>query len=142
MMIEKPAQYAPEVAETFQDPSVVDAYQHRPPYPDETFDILANLIHSTPRRVLDVGCGRGEIARPLAALVEQVDAVDASLAMIEQGKQQPNGNHPHLRWIHSKVEDAELEPPYALITAGASLHWFDWDIVGRNPIFTVGLISR
>jgi ubiquinone/menaquinone biosynthesis C-methylase UbiE len=127
--MQKPVQYAPKVAKTFQELSVVEAYRHRPPYPEETFDILVSLIRSTPRRVLDVGCGTGEIARPLAKRVDQVDALDASKAMIEAGKKQPDGNNPNLRWVHSQMEDANLEPSYSLITAGGSLHWLDWDVV-------------
>ena len=48
--------------------------------------------------------------------------------MIETGKQLPNGNHPHLHWIYGKVEEAPLAPPYALITAGSSIHWPVWEI--------------
>jgi len=76
-----------------------------------------------------VGCGRGELARPLAQRVERVDAVDVSHAMIEQGKKLPSGNHPHLRWVQGRIEEVPLQPPYALVTAGASLHWMDWKMV-------------
>ncbi len=116
-------------AEAFKDRSVVEAYRYRPPYPAETFDILTGLINGEPRRVLDVGCGRGDIARNLVERVERVDAVDFSQAMIEQGKRLPNGDHPHLRWLYGRIEEVPLEPPYALITAGRSLHWLDWRIV-------------
>ena len=34
-----------------------------------------------------------------------------------------------MRWILGYAEDAPLDPPYALITAGASLHWMDWATV-------------
>lgn len=76
-----------------------------------------------------MGCGRGELARPLAQRVERVDAVDVSHAMIEQGKKLPSGNHPHLRWVQGRIEEVPLQPPYALVTAGASLHWMDWNSV-------------
>jgi trans-aconitate methyltransferase len=115
-------------AEAFKDLSVVKAYHLRPPYPDEVFDILDGLITTQPRRVLDVGAGRGDIARKLVERVEYVDAVDFSLHMIEEGKQLPNGRHPHLRWLYGRVEEVELDPPYALLTAGQSLHWMDWKV--------------
>ena len=82
-----------------------------------------------PRRVLDVGCGRGDIARRLVGRVEQVDAVDFSRPMIEAGRRLPDGDHPRLRWLHGRVEEVDLDPPYALVTAGASLHWMEWGIV-------------
>ena len=45
------------------------------------------------------------------------------------GRQQPGGRAPNLTWVHAPVEEAELAPPYALITAGESLHWLAWDVV-------------
>src|SRR5260370_41319221 len=84
-------------AAAFQDQSVVEAYRHRPPYPAETFDILTRLLSHEPTSVLDVGCGRGELARHLAERVEEVDPADVSRSMIEHGKQLPNGNHPRLQ---------------------------------------------
>jgi 2-polyprenyl-3-methyl-5-hydroxy-6-metoxy-1,4-benzoquinol methylase len=114
------------MARAFQDRSVAAAYRLRPPYPPETFEVLAGLLADGPRVALDVGCGDGAIARPLAPLVDRVDAVDASAAMIEAGKGLPGGGHPRLRWIIGRAEDAPLRPPYALVTAGSSLHWMDW----------------
>lgn len=128
-MIQRPQHFSPQNALAFQDQSVVAAYRYRPPYPDEIFTILLKLINATPRRVLDVGCGTGDLARPLAPLVDQVDAVDFSQAMIEQGQQLPNGDHPRLRWLPGRIEDVALDPPYSLVTAGASLHWLDWPVV-------------
>jgi trans-aconitate methyltransferase len=128
-MIQKPTYLASKNAEPFQDKSVVQAYRHRPPYPAEVFDILAGLTNAEPRHVLDVGCGTSNIARNLVERVEWLDAVDVSQQMIEYGKQLPNGNHPRLRWLQGRVEDVELHPPYALVTAGESLHWMDWNIV-------------
>lgn len=125
----RPEQWGLEYATRFRDQGVVDAYHFRPPYPEETFDILASLISDEPRAALDVGCGSGDIARRLVQCVERVDAVDFSLPMIEKGKRLPNGDNPNLRWIHSTAEEAPLDPPYALITAGMSIHWMDWDII-------------
>ncbi len=125
----RPHYLGPEYANRFQDHSVVEAYHHRVPYPDEVFTILMDLVTDRPYTILDVGCGPGNIARQLVNLVERVDAVDISLPMIEKGRSLPNGNHPNLNWIHGRVEDVELHPPYSLVTAAQSLHWMDWDIV-------------
>ena len=127
-MQSKPESFGTSYAEAFKHAQVVDAYRHRPPYPDEVFDILAGLITDTPRAVLDVGTGPGDIARRLVDVVERVDAVDFSLNMIEHGKQLPNGEHPRLHWIYGRVEEVPLTPPYALITAGSSIHWTEWEI--------------
>ena len=125
----KPKNLAPQYGAQFKDQSIVDAYYRRPAYPDETFDILTSLITSEPKRVLDVGCGTGYVARPLSLRVAAVDAVDFSANMIARGRQLPGGAAPNLNWIEGPVEEVVLSPPYALITAGESLHWLDWAVV-------------
>ena len=113
----------------FQDQSVVDRYHLRPTYPPETFTILNELIVDEPRVVLDVGCGTGNVARPLAEYVERIDAVDLSLPMLERARTLPGGDSPKIRWWHGRAEVVETQPPYALVTAGESLHWMEWDVV-------------
>jgi ubiquinone/menaquinone biosynthesis C-methylase UbiE len=120
-------------AEAFKEHGVVDVYRYRVPYVPEVFDLLAGLLVGESRAVLDVCTGSGDIARPLVARVERVDAVDFSQSMIEQGQKLPNGDHPHLRWIYGKVENVELDPPYGLVTAGSSIHWLEWETV--FPLF-------
>jgi SAM-dependent methyltransferase len=128
-MADKPKQWSAEYASVFQDQSVVAAYQFRPPYPPETFTFLSSLIapDAVPRTVLDAGCGTGFVARPLAPLVDRVDAVDISEAMIAAGKRLPGGDRANIRWIAAPIETAPLDGPYALIVAAASLHWMDWE---------------
>src|SRR5215217_4625956 len=98
-MLPKPKHLGPEYGAQFQDQSVAVAYPRRPPYPAAIFDALAGLLPIASRAVLDVGCGTGDVARRLAPLVERVDAVDVSAAMIAQGRRQPGGDVPNLRWI-------------------------------------------
>ncbi len=49
--------------------------------------------------------------------------------MIARGKTLHGGSQPRLRWIEGAVEDVSLSPPYALVMAGDSIHWMDWDVV-------------
>jgi trans-aconitate methyltransferase len=53
--------------------------------------------------------------------------------MIAKGKMLPGGDSPRLNWIYGRLEEVELQPPYALITAGESLHWMEWEEV--MPLF-------
>lgn len=108
---------------------MADAYPFRVPYPDEVFDFLLELINDEPRVVLDLGTGTGDIARRMAPRVERVDAVDVSAAMIAKGKALGGGDAGNLTWIEGKAEEARLTPPYALVTAGESLHWMDWEVL-------------
>ncbi|MHC5037786.1 MAG: class I SAM-dependent methyltransferase [Planctomycetota bacterium] len=125
----KPKHLGVTYASQFKEASIVDAYRYRPPYPLETFHILAELIADEPKAVLDAGCGAGNLARFLIGFADRVDAVDFSVPMIETAKRLEGGDHPNIRWICAPMEEAPLAPPYALVTAGASLHWMDWEIV-------------
>ena len=144
----KPKHLGPEYAAQFQDAAVVAAYPTRPPYPPEVFEILAERITTEPRSVLDVGCGTGDVARRLAPRLARLDALDVSWRMIARGKALPGGDAPNLRWIVGAAEDASLEPPYALITAGESMHWMDWPTVmprlhaALAPGASLALVSR
>ena len=124
-------QFARQYASIFGDASVVHAYQYRPPYPPETFEILLSLVdaEAAPRTVLDAGCGPGVIAREIVKAVDRVDAVDVAARMIAVGKALPGGDDPKLHWIQGAIEHAPLHPPYALIVAAASLHWMHWETV-------------
>ena len=125
----RPRQFWDDHASRFKHKSVADAYVLRPPYPEETYEILRDLLGESPGRVLDVGCGPGKIARMLVEYVEGVDAIDFSEEMIRMGKSLANGAHPRLEWIHGRVEEVEWNPPYSMVTAGASIHWMEWSTV-------------
>jgi SAM-dependent methyltransferase len=127
-MSARPEYWGARHSHRFTDPSVIAAYRSRPPYPDALLALLAGFITDEPRAVLDVGCGPGNLARALLPYVARVDAADMSPGMIALGKTLPGGDDPRLRWFVGKAEDVPLHPPYALITAGASLHWMDWEV--------------
>ncbi|MEV0616758.1 class I SAM-dependent methyltransferase [Nonomuraea sp. NPDC050404] len=124
----EPSGRKPQLAASFQDPDVAAAYVHRPPYPAEAFDVLESLTSGGgPRRVLDLGAGEGSLARPLAERVDHVDAVEISPAMAAVGRSRPGGDRPNLSWHIEAAETMTVTGPYELVTAGASLHWMDWE---------------
>ena len=156
----KPSHHSAAYGAWFQDPLISQAYPHRPPYPDDVFSLLASLVVPVTGdgddggAVLDLGAGTGDLARRLVALappagpVTRVDAVDASVAMMERGRALPGGEHPQLRWILGLAEAAPLAPPYGLATAGESLHWMDWEVVlprvaqALAPAAVLAIVSR
>lgn len=117
-----------ELGRVFADDDVAALYQYRAPYPRDVFTILEPLVVE-PRVVLDVGAGTGGLARHFPPSIARVDAVDPSAAMIARGRALPGGADARIRWILGRAEDAPLSPPYGLITAGASLHWMQPEIV-------------
>ena len=125
----RPRQFWDDHATRFKNRSLAEAYNLRPPYPNEMYRILLNLLGDKRGRVLDVGCGQGKIARTLVEHVERVDAVDFSQEMIRVGKSIVNRNHPNLQWIHGRVDEVQLYPPYDMIMAGSSIHWMEWSVV-------------
>jgi trans-aconitate methyltransferase len=100
-------------------------YRFRPPYPAEVYDTLLELMRGHPRVLLDAGCGTGKITLALIDQIERVDAVDPSDAMLRVARGLPRAESPKIRWMHSTIEEAQLDPPYGLIVAGLSIHWMD-----------------
>jgi SAM-dependent methyltransferase len=127
--VDRPPGWHAQYASAFEEPTVAQAYAFRPPYPPAVFDILADLAPPGHRRVLDVGCGTGAIARHLPAFGFEVDAVDISAPMVERGMALPGGADARLHWQVAPIEQAALTPPYGLVIAGESLHWMEWDAV-------------
>lgn len=128
----RPRQFWDDYASSFKYRSIVENYKFRPPYPDEIYETILRLLENGDNRILDVGCGTGKIARNIVEFVERVDAVDFSEEMVREGKSFKNGNHSNLKWIQGKIENVKLFPPYNMVTAGASIHWMDWDIVFKR----------
>jgi SAM-dependent methyltransferase len=112
----------------FADEEVAALYRYRAPYPRDVFAILERLVVE-PRVVLDAGAGTGALARYFPPRVTRIDAVDPSAAMIARARALPGGDDPRIQWIVGRAEDAPLSPPYGLITAGASLHWMQAEVV-------------
>jgi SAM-dependent methyltransferase len=145
---QKPAHLSGEYGAWFKDPLLAAAYPARPPYPEGVLQLLAQLIRDTPAVVLDVGCGTGELARRLSHYAQRIDAVDFSAPMLEVARRLPSGDAPNIRWTLGAVEDVPLDAPYALVTAGESLHWMDLErVMSRfthllTPNGSVAIIDR
>jgi len=126
-VLAKPAFLDGSQALAFADAGTAAAYRHRPGYPPELFGRLAALMPAGNRTVLDLGCGTGFLARPLAEIARRVDAVDLSAEMIAAGRRLPGGDRPNLHWTVAAAERFASPHRYGLVTAGESLHWMDWE---------------
>ena len=120
--------YPRELGRAFEDAEVARKYRHRQPYPAEIFEILQRLLVE-PRTVLDAGCGTGALTIGLAEFAARVDGVDPSAAMLREARRKPGASNERIRWIQGTAEEAPLDPPYGLVTAGVSLHWMDPEVV-------------
>ncbi|MBT2188410.1 class I SAM-dependent methyltransferase [Sphingobium nicotianae] len=126
--VAKPDFLSAQQGAAFEDFDVARSYRNRPGYGDAVFDRLIDLMPAS-GPILDIGCGTGFLARPLASRGFAVDALDISPAMVELGRALPGGQLPKLRWSAVSFEEAGHIGPYALIVAGESLHWMDWATV-------------
>ncbi|MDJ0464967.1 class I SAM-dependent methyltransferase [Streptomyces sp. H27-C3] len=105
----------------------------RPWYPDGLFTELADrfALDGT-QRALDLGCGPGTVALPLAPLVSEVIAVDPAAGMLEEGRllaaERGVGN---VQWRHG--DSAALLtmglPPLDLCVMAKAFHWMNRDQV-------------
>lgn len=109
---------------SFKAAEVVDLYLHRPPYAPQIYDCIAENAPAR-NRLLDLGCGPGNIARPMTNVFGDVTAVDPSANMIALGKSLENGRASNLDWIEATAENAPLASNYDVVTFASSIHWMD-----------------
>ncbi len=127
---DRPRHLWPDYAAQFEDAAIAAVYRKRPPYPAETFDLLAAIIEQIPagqRRLLDVGAGTGEIALPMAQRGLRVDAMEPSAAMLSVARNESDAER--VRFINEPGERLAARNAYDLIVCAQSLHWMDWSVV-------------
>lgn len=103
---------------------VTELYAHRPPYAEGVFELITQRAAAT-GRLLDLGCGEGKIARPMAKVFDHVVAVDPSANMMALGQSLANGQARNIEWVRTKAEDAPLRGPFDVVSFAQSIHWMD-----------------
>lgn len=106
--------------------------RYRAPYPDKLFDLITSRFGLDGLgRLLDVGCGTGEIAIPMRKMFEEVLALDASTEMIEEARRNhQRGKGANIRWLVMPAEEVSPElGSFRLVTFGSALHWMNRDLV-------------
>ena len=78
-------------------------------------------------RLLDLGCGTGQLTLPLAAYFEQVVGMDPEPEMIvEAARQAEQRGVTNAVWIEGGSADLSAQfGPFRLVTMGSSFHWMD-----------------
>lgn len=125
----KPPHLAAKWAAQFGDRAVVASYGTRPPYPRRVFTILASLLPPDRKRVLELGCGTGDLTYGLAGHTDTIDAIDPSVAMLHAAKHRKGAMASNIRWILDSAESFQSDATYGLVVAAESLHWMDWEHV-------------
>ena len=102
------------------DPNVYHKFQQQRAAP---FEDLSALVHRRPGlRVVDLGCGTGELTRRLADMLPESDVVgiDSSAEMLAEAAQYAG---PGLRFEQRAIED--VGGSWDLIFSHAALQWLD-----------------
>jgi SAM-dependent methyltransferase len=103
--------------------------RYRRGYPPEMFDAIISRFALTPSsEILDLGCGTGNVAIPLAERGFRVHAIDPEPEMLQEGqKREAAVQSCGISWqLGSDTSLGELAlPVFRLCTMGLSFHWMD-----------------
>ncbi|MBD2703335.1 methyltransferase domain-containing protein [Spirosoma sp. BT702] len=84
-------------------------------------DVL-NLLDPKPgERILDLGCGTGELTARIAESGAEVIGLDASPSMIANARL----SFPHLSFQEGDARDFNTDQPFDAIFSNATLHWIN-----------------
>ncbi|GAA2203866.1 class I SAM-dependent methyltransferase [Nonomuraea monospora] len=97
--------------------------KYRPRYGDPAIQHLA-MTFGQGSTVLDLGCGPGTIAIPLAGRVGRVLAVDPDEEMLAEGRRLA-GATGNIRWIKGDSTTLHDLPAFDHVVMGRSFHWMD-----------------
>jgi trans-aconitate methyltransferase len=81
--------------------------------------VIELLAPQPGERILDVGCGTGQLTADIAKQGTQVVGLDNSANMIGQARQ----NYPGLAFVLGDVTNFRFDEPFDAVFSNAALHW-------------------
>jgi len=82
-------------------------------------DLLAQLAPQAGERILDVGCGTGQLTAEIAASGAHALGIDSAASMIGQARR----NFPELRFEQADVTALSYRDEFDAVFSNATLHW-------------------
>jgi SAM-dependent methyltransferase len=113
---------------------IADEYdRHRPTYPDELVDAACETAAIAPGdRVLEVGCGTGQLTRSLLARGLRVTAVEPGEQLIGRAREQLAGLG-DVEFVNAPLERTSLAAGhYSAAFSASAIHWVDPDVGWRH----------
>jgi ubiquinone/menaquinone biosynthesis C-methylase UbiE len=100
--------------------------RHRPAYPDELIDQACRVAGiGSGDRVLEVGCGSGQLTRGLVARGLHVTALEPGKSLIALARQNLEGAG-EVEFVNAQFEDALLpREQFAAVFSASAFHWVD-----------------
>ncbi len=122
--------------------------RHRPGYPDVLIDRACEVASVGPGvRVLEIGCGTGQLTRSLLARGLRVTAVEPGDQLITRARDQVQ-DAGEVQFVSARLEDASLpRAHYRAVFSASAIHWVDPDVSWRKVADalvdggTLGLVS-
>lgn len=117
--------------------TAADYAAFRPAYPAALLErVRAAAAPGSPSRLVDLGCGTGELAVPLSAYVDECRALDVSPEMLRHGRERARrAGRANIEWTQAPAEALELpDGSVSLVTVGAAFHWMDRRLVGARAL--------
>jgi trans-aconitate methyltransferase len=84
-------------------------------------DLLALLDAKPGERILDVGCGAGQLTAQIAAAGAEVTGLDSSPEMIATARRA----YPEITFVIGDASDFSFGEPFDAIFSNAALHWVE-----------------
>jgi SAM-dependent methyltransferase len=120
----------------------------RPTYPDALVDQACEVAGiGDGDRVLEVGCGTGQLTRSLLARGLRVTALEPGDQLIRVAEENLR-DAGDVEFVHARLEDAQLpRESYEAVFAASAIHWVDPDLSWRKiadalaPSGTLALIQ-
>jgi trans-aconitate methyltransferase len=82
-------------------------------------ELLKILSPQPGERILDIGCGTGQLTAQIADAEATVMGIDADAAMIEKAK----ANYPHLEFVVADARSFQVDTQLDAVFSNAALHW-------------------
>ncbi|MET9341523.1 class I SAM-dependent methyltransferase [Nonomuraea sp. NPDC003804] len=112
----------------------------RPGYPKVFFDdVIRRFGLDGSGRLLDLGCGTGQLTIPLAGHGTEAVGMDPEPDMLTEAAQHAAaGKVGNVTWVRGGSADLSRQPGrFRLVTMGRSFHWMDREQVLRTLADTV-----
>lgn len=97
-----------------------DLYSKQHSFVWEVAGDMVGLLNPQPgERILDLGCGTGQLTAKIAEAGATVTGIDSSASMLEQAR----ADHPSITWMLADARSFRFAEPFDAVFSNAVLHW-------------------